>query len=140
MTRVNSNRKGKDGERFAVNFLKDLGYIDARRTQQYRGGQQSADVECPDSLPHLHIEVKCGRASQGKIDLGCTGLTAACEQAARDSDGRPWCVLWKPTGCSQWRLTFDMRLIAADVLLVTTIASNAEILVALELLNERGVE
>ena len=47
--------KGKRGEREVAKILKDHGYADARRGQQYKGSAGSPDVE---GLPGFHIEVK----------------------------------------------------------------------------------
>ena len=52
---TNSKAKGKRGELSVVHILKDHGYTDARRTQQYCGSADSADVV---GLPGFHIEVK----------------------------------------------------------------------------------
>jgi len=50
-----ARRKGKNGERFVANFLKDRGFP-ARRGVQFSGGMDSPDVIC-ESLP-IHWEVK----------------------------------------------------------------------------------
>lgn len=52
---VNSNQKGKRGEREWVNWLKIRG-IDARRGQQYKGSSDSPDVV--SDLKQFHFEVK----------------------------------------------------------------------------------
>lgn len=52
---INSNAKGKAGEREMAAFLRARGYGDARRGQQYSGGHDSPDVV---GLPGVHIEVK----------------------------------------------------------------------------------
>jgi hypothetical protein len=53
---LNSNQKGKRGEREAAQFLTSEGFP-ARRGQQFAGGTDSPDVVC-ESLPALHFEVK----------------------------------------------------------------------------------
>jgi Holliday junction resolvase len=53
---LNSNQKGKRGEREAAAFLTDEGFP-ARRGQQFAGGTDSPDVVC-ESLSGLHFEVK----------------------------------------------------------------------------------
>lgn len=100
---VNSRAKGKRGELEAVKYLKSLGFSDARRTQQYNGLGRG-DVECPESLPCLHIEVKFGYPIE-TFDLGTEQLFKACRQAVDDAKGDAWAVLWKPKGRRQWRLT-----------------------------------
>lgn len=52
---VNSRRKGKVGELEWSKILRDHGYKDARRGQQYKGGGDSPDVT---GLPGIHQEVK----------------------------------------------------------------------------------
>lgn len=51
---MNSNAKGKKGERELSNMLKGYGY-DCRRGQQYCGDNGDADVV---GLPGVHIECK----------------------------------------------------------------------------------
>lgn len=51
---MNSNRKGKEGERELANLLKTHGY-DCRRGQQFCGSNGDADVV---GLPGIHIECK----------------------------------------------------------------------------------
>lgn len=52
---VNSNQKGKRGEREFANFLKAHG-IQARRGVQYQGSPDSPDVI--SELKNIHFEVK----------------------------------------------------------------------------------
>lgn len=53
---INSKRKGARGERELSKVLRDYGFKDARRTQQYCGaGEDSADCV---GLPGIHIECK----------------------------------------------------------------------------------
>lgn len=52
---INSNTKGKRGEREFANFLKNYGF-EARRGQQYAGGGDSPDVVT--NMEGLHWEVK----------------------------------------------------------------------------------
>lgn len=47
--------KGKAGEREVARILKDHGYSDARRGQQFQGSPDSPDVT---GLPGFHLEVK----------------------------------------------------------------------------------
>lgn len=55
MSKINSNRKGKDGELEFVNIFKGYGFENAQRSQQYCGANHDADVI---GIPGLHIEVK----------------------------------------------------------------------------------
>ena len=69
---MNSRNKGKRGELEAAHLLKEYGY-DARRSQQYAGINNDADVV---GLPGIHVEVK--RVEKLNIDN-------AIEQAMRDA-------------------------------------------------------
>lgn len=55
---MNSCQKGKRGERAWRDELREAGYSQARRGQQFSGGKDSPDVICAD-LPFAHWEVKC---------------------------------------------------------------------------------
>lgn len=70
----NSREKGKRGEREVANLLKQWGYDEAHRGQQFHGGADSPDVV---GLPHMHIEVK---------RTECLRLMDAYEQSFRDSN------------------------------------------------------
>lgn len=52
---MNSNRKGKEGERELANLLKDRYGYDCRRGQKFCGSNGDADVV---GLPGIHIECK----------------------------------------------------------------------------------
>jgi Holliday junction resolvase len=54
---TNSREKGKRGERDWRDFLRETVSPDAKRGQQFKGGSDSPDVECP-GMEHLHCEVK----------------------------------------------------------------------------------
>ena len=55
MARINSDQKGKAGEREVANIFKGYGFTEARRSQQYAGINNDADVV---GLPNMHVEVK----------------------------------------------------------------------------------
>ena len=55
MSRINSNQKGKAGERELARILRDHGYRGVRRSQQYCGVDGDADLL---GLPGIHIECK----------------------------------------------------------------------------------
>lgn len=102
---INSRDKGKRGERAAAEFLRELGFADARRTQQFNG-KGDGDVTCPDSLPRIHFEIKVG--AQCHNYLGKAEWLAACQQAKHDCPaGRVWVVLWKPDRAQTWCLTYE---------------------------------
>lgn len=96
---INSRQKGKRVELKAVHLLHGLGYTDAMRTAQAMGKNEGMpDVLCPSLA--IHIEVKGDKS----ISLGTIALDDACDQAERDSCGKPWCVLWWEHR-KGWRLT-----------------------------------
>lgn len=73
---INSKAKGKRSEVEVVHILKDHGYTDARRTQQYCGSTgEASDVV---GLPGYHVEVK----HQERMEL-----YKWYAQAVRDSSG-----------------------------------------------------
>lgn len=123
---VNSREKGKIGERAARDYLRSLGFEDARRGMQY-SGIDGRDVVCLDSLPELHFEVKFGYPIQS-LDIGKGLHVAACQQAERDANGKSWAVLWKPKGQRQWRLTCIWYGVLA------TVAKDGDVLLMLEYL------
>ena len=70
-----SRDKGKRGELELASSLRDFGFPDAHRSQQFCGSSSSADLL---GVPGIHIEVKrCERLS----------IYDAYEQAVRDSEG-----------------------------------------------------
>lgn len=76
---MNSNRKGKVGEREWRDVLRANGY-EARRGQQFAGGPDSPDVI--SSLP-IHFEVK-------RVEK--LNLRSAVVQAGSDSHGKTWAI------------------------------------------------
>ena len=70
--RVNSRRKGKEGELEVAKLLRSFGF-DSHRGVQYKGGPDSPDVT---GLPGVHIEVK----RTNKFDL-----YGALRQSQRDA-------------------------------------------------------
>ena len=73
MNKINSRDKGKRGELELAAFLKEHGYAEARRGQQFKGGTDSPDVV---GVPGLHFECKRVEA---------LSVYAAFAQACRDS-------------------------------------------------------
>jgi len=61
---MNSREKGKRGEREFRDVLREAGYCKAHRGQQFQGGHDSPDVNCPE-LPDIHFEVK--RCQKGSV-------------------------------------------------------------------------
>lgn len=71
---MNSNLKGKTFEREIARYLREHGFTDARRGQQYKGGADSPDVV---GIKGYHIEAK----RTERFDL-----YGALEQSKRDAD------------------------------------------------------
>lgn len=97
MGKINSRRKGAEGERELAEFLRERG-VDARRGQQFSGGTESPDVV--HDIPGLHIECKRVESLE---------LYKALEQAGRDAgfdkapvvfhrrNKKPWVVVMLAT-------------------------------------------
>lgn len=71
---VNGRAKGAAGERELAKLLREAGYENAKRAQQFCGKNGDADVI--DALPDIHIE--CKRVERLNIN-------DAIEQAVRDA-------------------------------------------------------
>ena len=80
-----SGNKGKRGEREAANELSRLFGCEARRGQQFSGGDDSPDVT--HSIPGVHIEVKRTEALR---------LWEAVNQAVEDAGESVPMVLHRP--------------------------------------------
>ena len=108
---MNSNRKGKKGEREASKALAEHLGIEARRGVQYSGGGDSPDVV--HSLPGTHIEVK--RVEKLNLD-------AAMQQARTDGGDKIPVVLHRRNR-TPWLVTVPldrlselaMRLMGAEI-------------------------
>lgn len=94
--KINSRRKGANGELNFAHFLKSLG-VTARRAQQYCGSNGDADVI--SSLP-VHWEVK--RTERLNLDK-------AISQAKKDSNGKDWAVAHRKNK-GDWVIVCDAKL------------------------------
>lgn len=92
---MNSNLKGKTGERELAKILSEYGY-DCRRGQQYKGGSNSPDVI---GLPGVHIE--CKRVEKLNLD-------AAYEQAVRDA-GEDIPAVFHRKNRQGWKVTLSLE-------------------------------
>ena len=93
---TNSRRKGAVGEREIAKYLRDHGFTEARRGQQFKGGADSPDVV---GLTGFHIEVK----RVERLDLN-----AAMDQSIHDcGDGEKPIVVHRRNN-DYWKVT--MRL------------------------------
>lgn len=93
MAKINGNQKGKRGEREWSAYLRDMGYADARRGQQFSGSPDSPDVV--DGIPGTHAEVKrvealnVGKAiEQAVADAGPDGVPYVAHRRNR----QPWLI------------------------------------------------
>ena len=96
MTLTNSRRKGAVGEREIAKYLREHGFTEARRGQQFKGGADSPDVV---GLTGFHIEVK----RVERLDLN-----AAMEQSIRDSAPNETPIVVHRRNNDYWKVT--MRL------------------------------
>ena len=93
---MNSRRKGAVGEREIAKYLREHGFNEARRGQQFKGGADSPDVV---GLTGFHIEVK----RVERLDLN-----AAMEQSIRDSAPDETPIVVHRRNNDYWKVT--MRL------------------------------
>lgn len=93
---MNSRRKGAVGEREIAKYLREHGFTDARRGQQFKGGADSPDVT---GLTGFHIEVK----RVERLDLN-----AAMEQSIRDCGENETPIVVHRRNNDYWKVT--MRL------------------------------
>ena len=93
---TNSRRKGAVGEREIAKYLREHGFTDARRGQQFKGGADSPDVT---GLTGFHIEVK----RVERLDLN-----AAMEQSIRDCGENETPIVVHRRNNDYWKVT--MRL------------------------------
>lgn len=79
---INSRQKGARAEREVAKILRESGFPEARRGQQFSGANGDADVV---GLPGVHLEIK----HVERLDL-----YGAWDQSVRDSQGMeiPWVV------------------------------------------------
>ncbi|NBW08380.1 MAG: hypothetical protein EBR82_10165 [Caulobacteraceae bacterium] len=103
--RKDSRAKGANGERELAAVLRDMGFKEARRGQQFKGGQDSPDVA--NAIKGVHIE--CKRVE--KLDLA-----DAMVQSHRDSGGNIPCVMHR-VNYKPWLVTLYRDNIASFVLL-----------------------
>lgn len=94
---INSKQKGKNGELEVAHILKGYGF-DARRSQQYAGINNDADVI---GLPSVHIEVK--RTEKLNIDK-------AMEQSIKDSRENEMPIVVHRKNRAKWLVTMPLDL------------------------------
>ena len=107
---VQSRAKGSAGERELAERLRSMGYLSARRSQQYCGLAEGDSDLVVTELPTLHIE--CKRVERLNIEN-------AMEQAARDAAKRGHLpvVMHRKNG-GEWMVTIrlaDMHKFASAI-------------------------
>lgn len=95
MAKINSNQKGKVGEREVAEFLRSYGFEDARRSQQYAGINNDADVV---GLPHAHVEVK-------RVER--LNISKAVQQCMRDKRADEYGTVFHRRNHEKWKVTMD---------------------------------
>lgn len=100
--RKNSRRKGAEGERELAGLLREHGYRDARRGQQYCGANGDADVV---GLPGIHIE--CKRVERMNIHEAMDQAVRDCKEPLPFEGERLPAVFHRKNNCG-WLVT--MRL------------------------------
>ena len=96
MGKINSKRKGKDGELEVAHFFKDYGF-NARRSQQFAGINNDADVV---DVPFLHLEVK--RTESLHLDK-------AMKQSKRDARDNETPTVVHRKNRQKWRITMTLE-------------------------------
>jgi Holliday junction resolvase len=93
---MNSNQKGKAGERQAVKALHDHLGVEARRGVQYSGGGDSPDLV--HSIPGVHFEVK--RVEKLNLEMAMT--------QAREDGGEKIPVVMHRRNRTPWLVTVPL--------------------------------
>ena len=93
--KMNSRRKGAEGERELAKILKEYGY-DTRRGQQYCGSNGDADVV---GVPGIHIE--CKRVE--RLDI-----YAAMDQSKSDARFEEIPVVMHRKNGKKWLVTMEL--------------------------------
>ena len=96
---MNSRQKGARGERELASYLREQGWVKARRSQQYAGNPEggSGDVVC-GNFP-FHVEAKRCQALKPEIWL---------KQAMSDApDGKVPSVWFRRNGCKNWMVIMN---------------------------------
>lgn len=98
MAKINSRAKGKRGELELASILRDEGYSEVRRSQQFAGINGDSDLI---GLPHIHIEVK---------RVESLNIEKAMKQARDDSHktGDIPTVFHRKNG-DGWKVTMDFK-------------------------------
>lgn len=105
---VHSLNKGKSGEREWAHWLNDNFSCNARRGQQFQGGQDSPDI-VDTAIPGMHAEVK-------RVEK--LNVSQAMEQAVKDCGQKVPYVAHRRNR-TEWLVTLRARDLKAYCLLVS---------------------
>ena len=94
---INSRQKGAAAEREIAKILREHGYADARRGQQFHGGADSPDVL---GIEGVHIEVK-------RVEK--LNLTDAYAQSKRDADPSEIPIVVHRKSREPWMVTMSFE-------------------------------
>ena len=94
---INSRRKGASGERELAGVLRDYGYTEAKRGQQFCGINGNADIV--DALPKIHIEAK-------RVER--LNLYDAMAQSKRDARKGELPAVFHRKNRSKWLVTMEL--------------------------------
>lgn len=94
---INGRQKGAKGERELAGVLRDYGYTEAKRGQQFCGVNGNADVI--DALPKIHIE--CKRVER-------LNLYDAMAQSKRDAREGEMPAVFHRKNHSKWLVTMEL--------------------------------
>ncbi len=97
MAKINSNQKGKEGEREFAKICRQQGFEKARRSQQYAGINNDADVV---GLPGIHAEIK--RVERLNVDK-------ALEQSINDSKDEDIPIVAHRKNRQEWKVTMRLN-------------------------------
>jgi len=102
---MNSNQKGKRGEREACKLIQSFGY-EARRSQQYSGVRDDAtSADIITNIRNVRLEVKYGYS----VELWHKQLQDWIKTAVDETpDETFWVILYKKTR-GQWTLITDLK-------------------------------
>ena len=93
---MNSKAKGGRGEREFAAILREYGFTDAHRSQQFKGGPDSPDVV---GLPGIHCEIK-------RVEK--LNIHDAYAQAERDASGQRIPAVFHRRNRGVWMVTMSL--------------------------------
>lgn len=93
---INSRQKGARAEREIAKILREHGYKDARRGQQYCGTSGDADVV---GLPGYHLEIK---------HVEKLNLESAWQQSVRDAKENEIPIVIHKKNRTPWKVTMSL--------------------------------